>query len=98
MLAERGKTEAALAAAYGGQSLGALREAYLAALSALGEERESFFVPSADTRPRHAARFSRSRRPATSCTLTIRCNTPARCRSSYVSLRGISAGLGPARF
>jgi proline iminopeptidase len=57
MLAERGKTEAAqaaLAAASGDQSPGALREAYLAALSGLGEERESFFVPSADTRARLA--------------------------------------------
>lgn len=58
MLAERGKTEAAqaalAAAGSGGQSLGALREAYLAALSALGEQREWFFVPSADTRARLA--------------------------------------------
>ena len=58
MLAERGKTEAAQAAlaavGSGGQSLGALRAAYLAGLSALGEERESFFVPSANTRARLA--------------------------------------------
>ena len=58
MLAERGKTEAAqaaqAAAGSGGQSADALREAYVAALSALGEERESFFVPSADTRARLA--------------------------------------------
>ena len=58
MLAERGKTEAAqaaqAAAGSGGQSADALREAYIAALSALGEERESFFVPSADTRARLA--------------------------------------------
>jgi pimeloyl-ACP methyl ester carboxylesterase len=58
MLAERGRTEAAQAALAavesGGQSLGALREAYVAALSALGDERESFFVPRADTRARLA--------------------------------------------
>ena len=66
MLAERGKTQAAqaaLAAAGGDQSLGALREAYLAALSALGEERESFFVPSADTRARLAEVRAAHERP-----------------------------------
>jgi proline iminopeptidase len=57
MLAERGNTRAtqtALAAAGGDRALGPLREAYLAALDALGTERESFFVPSADTRARLA--------------------------------------------
>lgn len=67
MLAERGKTEAAqaarAAAGSGGQSLGALRAAYLAALSALGEERESFFVPSADTRARLAGVRAAHERP-----------------------------------
>jgi proline iminopeptidase len=67
MLAERGKTEAAqaalAAAGSGGQSLGALRAAYLAALSALGDERESFFVPSADTRTRLAEVRAAHERP-----------------------------------
>jgi proline iminopeptidase len=57
MLAERGNTRAAqtaLAAAGGDRALGPLREAYLTALDALGAERESFFVPSADTRVRLA--------------------------------------------
>jgi proline iminopeptidase len=67
MLAERGKTEAAqaalAAAGSGGQSLGALRAAYLAALSALGAERESFFVPSADTRARLAQVRAAHERP-----------------------------------
>jgi len=57
MLAERGNTkaaQAALAAAGGEQAAGPLREAYLAALRALGEDRESFFVPSAETRARLA--------------------------------------------
>lgn len=57
MLAERGKTyaaEAALAAAGGEYAVGPLREAYLAALRALGDDREAFFVPSADTRARLA--------------------------------------------
>ena len=55
MLAERGNTkaaQAALAAAGGEQAVGPLREAYLVALRALGEDRESFFVPSAETRAR----------------------------------------------
>lgn len=58
MLAGRGHTaaaQAALAAAGGdGHAVGPLREAYLAALGALGEDRESFFVPSPDTRARLA--------------------------------------------
>ena len=55
MLAERGNTkaaQAALAAAGGDQAAGPLREAYLVALRALGDDRECFFVPSADTRAR----------------------------------------------
>jgi proline iminopeptidase len=67
MLAERGKTEAAqaalAAAGRGDQSLDALREAYLAALRALGEDRESFFVPSADTRARLAQVRAAHERP-----------------------------------
>jgi proline iminopeptidase len=57
MLAERGDTEAAqaaLAAAGGDRAAGPLREAYLAALRALGNDRESFFVPSPDTLARLA--------------------------------------------
>jgi len=57
MLAERGDTEAAqaaLAAAGGDRAAGPLREAYLAALRALGDDRESFFVQSPDTRARLA--------------------------------------------
>ena len=57
MLAERGDTEAAqaaLVAAGGDRAAGPLREAYLAALRALGDDRESFFVPSPDTRARLA--------------------------------------------
>jgi proline iminopeptidase len=57
MLAERGNTaaaQAALAAAGGDRAAGPLRDAYLAALAALGDDRESFFVPSPDTRARLA--------------------------------------------
>lgn len=57
MLAERGNTaaaQAALAAAGGERAVHPLRETYLAALRALGADRESFFVPSADTRARLA--------------------------------------------
>ena len=57
MLAERGHTkaaQAALAAAGGDQAAGPLREAYLVALRALGDDRESFFVPNGDTRARLA--------------------------------------------
>jgi proline iminopeptidase len=57
MLAERGNTaaaRAALAAAGGEHGVQPLREAYLAALRALGADSESFFVPSADTRARLA--------------------------------------------
>jgi proline iminopeptidase len=57
MLAERGNTkaaQAALAAAGGDQAARSLREAYLEALRALGDDRESFFVPSAHTRARLA--------------------------------------------
>jgi proline iminopeptidase len=57
MLAERGHTaaaQAALAAAGGDRAAGPLREAYLAALGGLGDDRESFFVPSPDTRARLA--------------------------------------------
>jgi proline iminopeptidase len=57
MLAERGNTaaaQAALAAAAGDRAAGPLRDAYLAALAGLGDDRESFFVPSPDTRARLA--------------------------------------------
>jgi proline iminopeptidase len=57
MLAERGNcgaAQAALAAAARDTAAGPLREAYLAALGALGAERESFFVPSPGTRARLA--------------------------------------------
>ena len=57
MLAERGSADAAraaLAAAARDRAAGPLREAYLAALRALGEDRESFFVPDAGTRARLA--------------------------------------------
>jgi proline iminopeptidase len=57
MLAERGDTEAAqaaLAAAGGDRGAGPLREAYLAALRALGDDRESFVVPSPVPRARLA--------------------------------------------
>ena len=57
MLAERGHTkaaQAALAAAGSDQAAGPLREAYLVALRALGDDRESFFVPSGQTRARLA--------------------------------------------
>ena len=57
MLAERGHTkaaQAALAASGSDQAAGPLREAYLVALRALGDDRESFFVPSGQTRARLA--------------------------------------------
>jgi proline iminopeptidase len=56
MLAERGHTAAAQAAlaAGGDRAVGPLREAYLAALRALGDDREAFFVPSPGTRARLA--------------------------------------------
>jgi proline iminopeptidase len=57
MLAERGNTgaaQAALEAAGRDHAAGPLREAYLAALGALGDDREAFFVPSPDTRARLA--------------------------------------------
>ena len=66
MLAERGNTkaaQAALAAAGGEQAARLLREAYLVALRALGEDRESFFVPSADTRARLAEVMQAHERP-----------------------------------
>jgi len=57
MLTERGRVaaaEAALAAAERERAADCLREAYLAALSALGEDREAFFVPDPGTRARLA--------------------------------------------
>ena len=67
MLAERGNTgaaQAALAAAGGDRAVRPLRDAYLAALGALGEDRESFFVPSPDTRARLAEVRRAHERPA----------------------------------
>jgi proline iminopeptidase len=66
MLAERGNTkaaQAALAAAGGDRAVGPQHEAYLAALSALGEDREAFFVPGADTRARLAEVRAAHERP-----------------------------------
>jgi len=66
MLAERGNTraaQAALAAAGGDHAAGPLREGYLVALRALGEDRESFFAPSADTRARLAEVRQAHQRP-----------------------------------
>jgi proline iminopeptidase len=67
MLAGRGHTaaaQAALAATAGDQAAGPLRQAYLAALSALGEDRESFFVPSPATRARLAEARRAHERPS----------------------------------